>query len=72
MTETPSVISRTRVYTPKEFAQALESFGVHRSARWVADNCPRLIRTLVAFRPRHVIPETELARIVGMDRKAGK
>lgn len=61
--------SAVRNFTPKEFSQALEAFGIFRSARWVADNCPKHIRTLLAFRPRHVIPETELKRIVSITRK---
>lgn len=58
-----------RHYSPKEFSTALAEFGIHRSERWIADRCgaaPKLIRTVRAFRPRHVIPETEVLRIVGL------
>ena len=72
MTETMPRPVSIRNYSPKEFSQALERFGIYRTARWVSDHCPKHIHTLPAFRPRHVIPETELKRIVSITRKEEK
>ncbi len=63
-------MTNPKTYTPKEFAAALADHGVTRSERWVANRCPKTIRTLPAFRPRHVIPHSELLRVLGLLRNS--
>ena len=57
-----------RVFDPKSFSAALEAAGVSRSAGWVrAECCAGRIATLPAFPGRHVIPASELARLLGVE-----
>ena len=57
-----------RVFDPKSFSAALEDAGVSRSAGWVRAQCSAgRIRTNPAFPGRHVIPASELARVLGVE-----
>lgn len=58
-------------YSPSEFAGALRDAGLARSERWVSKRCtlpandPRRIATNPAFTGRHLIPASELSRLLG-------
>ena len=63
---------RTRNYAPGEFSAALkEMAGLTRSTAWVERKCrAKEIKTLPAFSGRHVIPESELFRLAGLEDRA--
>jgi hypothetical protein len=69
---TPAPV-RVRTYSPSEFAAALTDAGVARCERWVQARCslrsghPNRIETLPGFAGRHLIPEKELFRLLGID-----
>jgi len=63
---------RVRYLTPSEFAGELQSAGLARSERWVQLRCtleigdPERLATHPAFKGRHLIPDTELFRLLGI------
>jgi hypothetical protein len=63
---------RVRTLSPSEFAGELSERGVIRCERWVQVCCrlpvgnPRRIKTMPGFAGRHLIPETELFRLLAM------
>lgn len=71
----PGGLARTppmrKNYSPKELAAALNEAGVPYSERWVMTQCAEgHIATLPAFVGRHVIPESELFRLLGLKDQA--
>lgn len=65
--QAPAGLSRPdlpRAFTPKEFAAALELYGVTRSVKWVRAQCARRrIHCLPAF-TGYFIPACELERVL--------
>jgi len=63
-----------RHLTPKEFAAELnEALGIpgFRCAEWVSRQCAdKRIATNRAFKGRHLIPESELFRMLGVKEEA--
>ncbi len=62
---------RPRNYTPKEASAALAEANIHRSERWISRECAEgRIATLPFYPGRHIIPESELLRLMGFAEEA--
>lgn len=62
---------RPRHYEPGEFSLELAKLGIRRSTGWVRSECHAgRIVTLSRFKRRHLIPESELFRIAGIQEEA--